>query len=100
MRLFSFTRLRVYWRDLTSNRGQSHRAADEEASLRTAVREEGASEEQSAEEGTEVVPHISTVTSICMSPCEWPKMGGALGANLGSCFSDRRIELCGRKKAN
>ena len=46
VRPFPFTRSRVQWRDLTSNRGQSHRAADEEASLRTAVREEGASEEQ------------------------------------------------------
>ena len=75
---------------VTSNRGQSHRAADGEAALIDGLCIEGSS--RSAGECVDLVLHFNANTTIWISPCRWKKLADGLGGKLGfSPLQNRRL---------
>ena len=81
---------------MTSNRGQSHRAADGEAALIDGLCHEGSS--RSAEEGVHLVLHFHTNTTIWISPCRWKKLADGLGGKLAfSPLRNRRSRFASER---
>ena len=84
---------------VTSNRGQSHRAADGEAALIDGLCHEESS--RSAGECVDLVLHFNTNTTIWISPCRWKKLADGLGSEAGLLSSQKQeIQVCERTRPN
>ena len=81
---------------MTSNRGQSHRAADGEAALIDGLCHEESS--RSARECVDLVLHFNANTTIWISPCRWKKLADGLGGKLAfSPLRNRRSRFASER---
>ena len=81
---------------MTSNRGQSHRAADGEAALIDGLCHEESS--RSAGECVDLVLHFNANTTIWISPCRWKKLADGLGGKLAfSPLRNRRSRFASER---
>ena len=81
---------------MTSNRGQSHRAADGEAALIDGLCHEESS--RSARECVDLVLNFNANTTIWISPCRWKKLADGLGGKLAfSPLRNRRSRFASER---
>ena len=81
---------------MTSNRGQSHRAADGEAALIDGLCHEESS--RSAGECVDLILHFNKNTTIWISPCRWKKLADGLGGKLAfSPLRNRRSRFASER---
>ena len=96
MRPFCLRKSSSHRRFVTSNRGQSHRAADGEAALIDGLCHEESS--RSARECVDLVLHFNANTTIWISPCRWKKLADGLGGKLAfSPLRNRRSRFASER---
>ena len=96
MRPFCLRKSSSHRRLVTSNRGQSHRAADGEAALIDGLCHEESS--RSAGECVDLVLHFNANTTIWISPCRWKKLADGLGGKLAfSPLRNRRSRFASER---